>query len=518
MARRYDKSYLWAGITLLLVAITYTFLSYFTPLAYDDWMFMSVWNEVNGNKPLSLSTLYDFWKEIRLYDNGRLANTVAPLSTLFSPWKEIFPYITGLFVSGIIYFTSRLAFYKEKVSAFYLSIVWLGVMFFLPWRNSLFVADYSLNYIWAAVFTLVFMVAIVGFERQGWTIGKFILALMLAIIAGGWHEGFALPTLCGFAILTIKKGFRFSVKWYLIGIFYAAVALAFLYCPGIIDRSQRQLGVPNIGQSYIKMAFDFLPVIFIAVIIALTSILPPLRKFLRAAWDNSWFVIGIGIVLGGTLLSLLFTHQPRSAFWPDLMAIVMLFIITGPIWIRLRKSRFSIYITLLSLTACMVPIVFAITWQYRLYMESETILDKMDISPSGTVYHDIIKGSDIPIYTLKMTNHPAWVTDFHYNSIREFNGKPYPAVLPSAFQPIPPETEWQPLEGNAGAFKTKDVIFIPEALYDKAMTMPVELSLKSGEETSAASLFLPFKTTEGYVMTYIVVYGISVDEIEGISL
>ena len=519
MAERKDLNlHFLSGAILLLIAALYFLLSYFTPFAYDDYVFMAEWRATNGEKALSISTLYDFWKDIRLYDNGRLANTFSILSTTFSPWKEIFPIATGLLVATIIFFTAYFSFPDKKISPFYISVVWCAVLFFLPWRNALFVADYSLNYIWSAAITMLFMVMLVRSERYRWNFYNFIFTILLAVLAGGWHEGFAIPTLFGFLLFTIKKKFKFSPYWYIAGFIYGVVALVFLYCPGLIGRSQRQLGVANTGQSYLKMTIDFLPVIFISLIVVFSSVVPPLRRRLKKVWNNIWFVTGTGIVVAGSLLSLLFTHQARSSFWPDLMAIVMIFIITAPLWRRLNISRYKYCLTSVSLAACVTVILTTIIWQFRLYKESEAIMAKMESSNSGTIYHDIIRNSDIPVATLKMTNYPAWITDFHYHALKEYMGKPFPAVLPTALEQADIISEGRPLKGNAGAVNLKNHIIIPANLFGKPITLEADMLLKNGEEIPGAALLLPFLTKDNQEMAYMVVYGFSVEDIEGISI
>ena len=503
---------------LLLIVVVYGMLSALTPFAYDDWIFMAEWRDVNGDKSLGVSTLYEFWKDIRLYDNGRLANTFAPLFSMFSPWKELFPLVTGILVAAIIYIAAFMAFSPKKVSAFILSLVWIPIIYLLPWRNSLFVADYSLNYIWAAAITLFFMLAVVRCEKTGWTVFNFFPVLFLAFLAGGWHEGFAVPALCGFLVYTLRRRFKFSYQWYVTGIFYAAVTFLFLFCPGILDRSARQVGVANIGQSYFKIFVDFIPVIFLILLSAATALIPSLRKYLKSAWDNVWFVIGSGIVAAGVLLSLLFTHQPRSAFWPDLMAIVMIFILTRPVWTSLDASRFKGYLLCLALAVALIPMAYAIKWQYLLYEEDKIIHSKMEASESGTVYHDILTGADIPLVTLKMPNYPAWVTDFHYHALKEFTGKPYPAVLPLALQRYKSFSNAEPLQGNAGALKADNSIVVPGNLFGQPKTIEMDLLLTDGEEVTAAGLALPFVSSDNSEITYIFVYGFPVEDIKGLSL
>lgn len=508
---------------LLLISCLYTLFSFWTPEAYDDWVFMAEWRDVNGGKPLTLSALYDFWKDIRLYDNGRIANVLSPLSTVYSPWKEIFPILTGIFVAGIVVFTAFFSFGKKCLSPFLISVVWVPVLLLLPWRNSLFVADYSLNYIWATIVTMSFMVSVVWCERHGWNIYNFVLCLILAFIAGGWHEGFAVPTLAGFVLYTLKR-LRFSSQWYIVGIFYGAVTLSFYFCPGLLARTQEQMGGFAFGMSYLKMAFDFLAVMALVMLVGLTAVIPSLRKYLREAWCNIWFVTGSGIVAVGTVLSLLFTHQPRSSFWPDLFAIIMIFILTRPLWMRLKMSSFGSFLTALALCICAIPMYYALIWQYELYRESKSILTDLEKSESGTVFHNIIKGSDIPMAALKMTNHPAWVTDFNHTSLKNYTGKPYVAVVPTVLGNPSSYASESYLEGNADAMLIGNAVVLP---YDagKIRSENVEIELKDGRGLRVIALILPYMTPMGVPYTYVSIYnnsgfpsGIQGTDLKGIWL
>ena len=170
------------------------------------------------------------------------------------------------------------------------------------------------------------------------------------------------------------------------------------------------------------------------------------------------------------------------------------------------------------LGVCITSMLFAISWQYRLYKESEIIVKKIEASPSGTVYHDIIQGSTIPIVTLKMTNHSAWITDFQFRAMKEYTGTPYPAVIPMNLEHVDYEKEGIPLKGNAHALNFNGSIVIPYKIYDRPKTVPVDIVDKNGENISGAAMLLPYITPDKTVMSYMVVYGISVDDIESVSL
>lgn len=500
---------------LLLIAALYSLLSFWTPPAFDDYTFMAEWREVNGDSPLSLNALYNFWASIREVDNGRLANVASPVFSLYSPWNVLMPVFTGILVAYIIAAVSNFSFRKDCFSPLCLSAVWAAVLYFLPWRNSLFVADYSLNYIWGAAITLAFMSTAVYNEREGWDIVNFIIALILAFLAGGWHEGFAVATICGFLLYTCIKRGKFSPYWYITGIFYTAVTLIFYLCPGMLQRTSREIAVPSLGINLIKLLFDFLPIIFSVGLIIIFGIVPSLRKYLRKACGNVWFIVGGGIIIAGILLSLLFNHQPRSAFWPDIFGIVQIFILTAPFWEKLESSLFRGFVTALLLAAVFVPLCFILSYQYGYFKESKAILAKIEGSQSGTVYHDIIDSSSLPPYTLKIPTHNLWVTAFQYQALGQHIGKEYPAVVPSELKDSIKSVR---LGGNQGALSTGKSIYLESLLSDKPETLEVKVITTDGAEKVAPALFLPYLSPQNRPRTYILVYGIPVEDIRSLSL
>lgn len=520
---------LWVSAAILVfIACVYSAMSLLTPFALDDWVFMAEWENANGDKPLGLSSLFEFWKSIRLYDNGRLANTISPATTMFSPWKEIFPFLTGIAVALMIVVSVYFAFSERGegnpasatvYTPLNVAAIWGALFFLLPWRNSLFVPDYSLNYIWATAITLGLMYFVLRYERKGWNPARFAGVLVLSLFAGGWHEGFAVPALFGFLIYTAATlwgGEKFSYQWYCIGVVYGGVTLFFYLCPGLLYRTGSQFGAAVPGMSYVKLFFDFLPVILLGCLVIFTAVFPSLRPLLREACRQPVFMIGIGIVVAGTLLSLLFTHQPRSAFWPDLLAIIMIFILSRPMWERLNSSTFGGYLACLALAAVIIPFAYILAWQKKLDDEARQIMAKIERSDNGTVYHDIIPASALPAVTLKMTNHSPWLTDFHFHALREYTRKPFVAVVPEELESPDVWDSPEMLTGESGAERVGNSIILP---YERRLaTSPMEVELVDGSVKDAVGLVLPFISVKNDTVTYILVYGNSVEEIRGLTL
>lgn len=534
ITRQNKSKSIFAGCILILIAVLYALMSYWTPTALDDWSFMAEWRDVNGDSSLSATALFDFWKDIRLYDNGRLSNTFVPVALLYSPWKELFPIFTGILVALIVAFATyfsfgffgsndpkavrsegQLWFSPLKVTA-----LWAAILYMLPWRNRIFVTDYSLNYIWAAAVSMLFMAVVTACEKRGWSIWRFVFCLVLAFFAGGWHEGFAVATLAGFMLFTIVRWGNFSAQWYIIGVFYAAVTAAFCICPGLLDRSSREFGEADLGFSLFKICIDFLPVTMLCGGLIIMALVPAMRKYVSKTWQNPWFVIGSGITIAGIALSLLFTHQPRSAFWPDLMAVVMIFILTRPLWNKLAESSANLYLSILGLVVCLVPMVYSLVWQKTLSDESEIILGKMENSESGTVFHDVISKSEIPAHTLRITSQGVWTTEFHYEALSNYFQKPYIAVIPTELEGIGlselKEGKFEQINFDIGkAYKVGEAIVLPFAL--PRQTLSIEVTLQDGAHTDAIAFLLPFMSNSGDAMTYVCVYNLSASEIKSLK-
>lgn len=502
---------------LIFIAALYALMSYWTPVGLDDWMFMGEWHNLTTDNSFSFSKLYNFWLTIREVDNGRLSNTLVPVFLIYSPFKEIFPIITGLFVALIIWLVSRLAFNKSG-APFFTLLVWTTVILLLPWRNNLFVADYSINYLWTAGITLVFMSIVMRRENLGWTFPWFITAMFLALSAGLWHEGFALSTIGGFLLYSLSTKRKFSVQWWLIGCFYALVALANYLCPGMLTRTRNELAALGPGFSWAAITIDFLPVLLLIILFVGLLLFPAGRRKITECSRNPWFFITPGIVITGSLLSILFVHQPRSAFWPDLMAIVMLFILTESLWVRIYKSFYKYFFLLLLLCIAGVTMGSALVEQYAYHREAKVILDKMSQSNSGSIYYDLKTPSKNTILALKMPSHSLWVTPYTYKALRNFNHKRFPAVVPAFLG----DKNWRdfltPLALNSEWNGAGDGFISQYELPDEPEVATLSVILNSGEEVEAAGMLLPYLSPDGTPLVYLKIYGIPSDKIKGFRI
>lgn len=433
--------YCYWGLALLMAAL-YALLSFFTPYYLDDWTFMGNWRDDAANQGFSWAGWWRYYTYIRGYDNGRIANALSPISTMISPWKDIFPWVTGLSVALTAVMLQRLA--TGSRSVLYLSICWILMIAGLPWNDTIFVRDYSLNYIWASAITL----ALLGLMRMACLSEKngrvfLLLAILTAVPAGGWHEGFAVCTICGLGFLAISRKFRLPGRFYIILAVYLASTLLFMLSPGIMGRAANALAE---NHSYI-LKRPLLIVGFDCVIFLLLLVKRTHRKnevstgsILIKTLNSPLAIVSIGILVSGFILGFCSTNTPRSFFWPDMGAIALgLYLIrqiigdTRPGSSEKKISSRSIFIntsTAVLVLLCTAQTVAVLVWQIRYERETKKIMALLDRSESGTVFYDITLPTKAPAYTLGIPVANMWSSKFHYAALWSYYLTPVIGVVP----------------------------------------------------------------------------------------
>ena len=428
------------GIAIVM-AVLYSVQSYLSPLCLDDWGFMGVWRDDIAADGFSFAAWRDYFNYIRGFDNGRIANALSPFSTLFSPWKELFPVATGVFLTLSAVLLQRFAAEgRYRPSA--LILTWALMIVFLPWNDTIFARDYSLNYIWAAAITLVFLF----FLKRACRNRRWLLpALFMAIIAGGWHEGFAVPTLFGLGCLMLVRRFRLPVSVYIITAVYLGATLLFMLSPGLINRFYTSVSGP--ASHYLLKR----PLLIIVADILLMGVLAvahiwrrrPLKKLFKELCSVP-LIVSAGILISGYALGFLTVNTFRSFFWPDMAAICIALILLRNI-LRLLPVK-ALYLrtgAAALLVLCVLQAISAIVWQKRYRQETDEIMALLDESATGTVFYDIRMPEKPPFYTFGMPVSAIWFNHYHYSLLWSYYMTPVIGVVPTS-QRNAASSEWEP--------------------------------------------------------------------------
>lgn len=480
MNRKADL-YLYYGL-LAVIAAFFALMTFWSPLAFDDYVFMNVYNEVNGGSDsFSLRALYDFAMEIRKADNCRLANIMDPVFTLMSPCKEIFPWLNGLLCAAIIWMIIKIARIERYRSAA-AAVIWAAVVVCLPWRNSMFVTDYALNYVFPAFLTLLLIFQVCRATTEGWTAGRTALIVLLALPTGAWHEGFFAATIAGFGFYALLRKFHMPWQWWVAMAVYAAIALVFALSPGILTRAVREIVVEPRELPLWEIMFDLAPCTFMVAAYPAIAITAKGRRFLSHLFRSQAFVVFTIAAVAGVVLSVIVTHRPRTVFWPNLCCIVSMTIAAAEyvkyaaVAGRSKLAKAFFAMALASVLFCLGHGALSLKWQNIFYLENRAIMGQVEAGVND-VYHDRMHRFSPRAASLCFPVSNIWIP-FHYRGLCERMGR-HIAVVPTALREVrtlPADT----LDGDLGAMRTGDAIWVDNTVLPERYELPLDITLADG--------------------------------------
>ncbi len=314
-------------IALGVIAAIYGIFSYLTPFQYDDLAFLGGYmSYTGGSTSFDMGAYVDMCREIRNFDNGRLANILDLLVVLCMP-KWLFAVITGVVTAGMFYFLTLFVTRQHAsirhVSRFgTLAVIWAVSMVAFPWRNNILVPDYTLNYLYATFFNLWFIDALsssVHANRSQWA---YIPYCLLALIAGAFHEGFSAPIAAGLAVYAATKRFRMPASWWMLCIVYAIGAVLAMSSPGIWLRAGRELGYTP-SATWIQTLLFITPLASLALILLILAVaIPSLRHRMHIPYRSMTYCICAVAMVVSTAMCFILPAKPRNGWLPEVMAIV----------------------------------------------------------------------------------------------------------------------------------------------------------------------------------------------------
>lgn len=514
---RADK-WLYAGV-LSVIALVFALLEVWMPMLLDDMAFVDLYRFYNkGSDEFSFKALAGYFMDMRQYDNSRIANLLSPFSTIIRPWCYLFPFITGLLTALVVDMIRRLV---DNIKVTYWVqgvLIWTMMILFLPWRNCILVYDYMLNYMYSAAVTLLFVWLLcvkLKDSRSGWIV---VLTAISAFFAGGWHEGFALPVLVALFVEYIISRCRKPWRWYIPVTVYVLASALFALSPGILSRFSREV-TEDLPWSMFKTSVDLSLVAVLLINILIFTIVPELRRLIKEVLRERrhlFLIFSIASVVGG-VISLKVHHTPRTSFWPEMCAIVSLMLLFAPLFKRNRVLKFMPAVTAVLFAGCVAFSLHVLEWQYRYKKESDFLMDNLEKSKTGTVFHDIIMPEELPITTLYMNPKSCWVTGFHYYCLDRLFGSWGHIVVPESLRH--PYSDARQISDSADIFATGDALW---TRYMPDINISGEgffrIRTKDGKVMDAQGLIHPFVSADGDTLTYIRVHKIPVSVMEDVVI
>lgn len=485
---------------------------YNVPLALDDYIFRWEYLRANGGREtFNLGALLEYGSVIRQNDNGRIANLMAPLSSTIPISKTIFPFITAAMLTTILLLTARMAMPGRWRSVLALSSTWIMLLVWLPWHDSIMVADYSLNYIYSSAITLAFISALLYCNREGWTPLRLLSMIPFAILAGGWHEGFSISTCSGLLALTFLRPAnarqltgKFGWQWWTLGCIYGFATLAFALSPGMLHRADRELG-GIIYQSGLKTFIIYLLPSLTAAFIILQALRAKGRVLLQEMWQRPAFIIFTVTAAVAMIFSFIFIASPRVVFWPNLCCVI--------IWLMLLQRWYlswtiptqllaSQVLAAILLALCVLQGCLTATWQIKYAHESEEILTQLEQSDTGSIFHDVIPTEALPLATLYMPPRSIWITPFHLFTLRHCIDKPFCAVMPESLRDVS-LSKSIPLKGSLRAARYGQELIAPYSGRYAYETFDTSVTYTDGSQAEMVICAIPFLAERGDTLLYL---------------
>ena len=406
-----------AAAMLCVMAAAFAWLEWLTPPQYDNHLFEAVYLECSGGEEsFSAGAFCKYVAELRVNDNWRLGNLVAPLFTLMMPhW--FFAILTGVCVAAIAACIVRFSGCPASRRAAAVVPVWATMLLFLPWRNSLLTCAYALNYIFsgaAAMVALSLGFAAIRRQRLLW------LALPLSVVAGMSHEGIAVPAAVGVAaLMLLKRDIKAQWPLYLCGCAMGLTGVLWAANSYILMRGSAEVGAPAIVENPAASVFNN--------ILVLGALLAALVFRKRVPWRNSCFIVFGVSAVAGTALSFAVRLSARTAFWPELCAMTALGVWLIPAIVRWRRANVLCACGFFALAAYTLYVGHYCRIARDSYREALAMLSH---SETGTIFYRGVCPSDIPRFTLGIPSRSAFVEPFTFRVLSERYGRPVAIVPP----------------------------------------------------------------------------------------
>lgn len=492
------------------IAVLYFFYSYFTPYCIDDIMFMGLYKDYNGgDSGFSFKALADFAAEVRANDNGRLSNILSPIATLMVP-RGLFAVVSALGVAFMYYLMARMARISPSGRGVAVLILWLSSLVFLPWRNSIIVNDYLLNYLYPSLGVLAFILLLQKSAKEKLDPFLYLCSIVIALAGGWFHEGFSAPVCFGLAAVAVQKRFQLPVQWWVQAIVFGLAAVWAATAPGIFQRMEVEAARRSLFDQ-VKFVVTCLPAFSLFIfIVCCTALNPRLRKITFSLFRSQFFLILFVAAMVGAMIVLSIDSEPRSS-WP-----IELFSMIGvaAYFPRLKWRPSRALSTLGFGTLWIVGVLFfcnVIRWQYRLWNQHVEIEQKLAESKTGTLFYDIIDPRSIRKETLFLPLRNTWVSSFQYNVINDTvtDKNKYYSVVPSVLESYS-DSAATTIEGSARLKLYNGVLVGPDEGYvfayrDRyADEYPYDFTLADGTKLRGVEAFRNrFKTADGEYRMYI---------------
>lgn len=389
---------------------------YIFPTVADDIAFLAFWNKniTPDNSGYTFQGWLRFVHHIRTTDNSRLCNLIAPVWLVYIPlWLRTL--LAALATAGSIIMLSRLGF--RRFSIIGTALMTCAAVILLPWRDLLLLNDYTLNYVYAGLISLILTGYLCGAiptpsSRYGHT-----LLFLLALLAGCWTEVFAVPTLAGLACVALARRLRMPGWWWGCIAALAAGMAIFGISPGAMNRGDRQIFAYT-DNYFFHLLMRQPSVLVMITFSALCLSLKQFSSLRHRLLHNQVAICMWGIMFSGFAMTCMLPTGPRASYWPIAASLIL-----AAITLRPYLSNISSHIRTRLAWTILIPTWLLIIAQmpaiYRYDEESKRINEVLATSTADTLKMPLTDFEAMPRATTLFIYRPLWSTRLQHGCLEE---------------------------------------------------------------------------------------------------
>lgn len=407
-----SKAYYICMFFIVALLMAWAFEIY--PLVADDLAFLGFWKQHDDGN-FTLQGWVEFVKYIRLTDNSRLCNLLAPVWAVYLPkWFSVFA--AGVIVAWSMMLMARMIMPKRDVGVF--ALVFLLSILLLPWRDNLMSNDYCLNYVYAAWLSLVVIKYLSAPNDLPESRGGRVILLVGSFLFGAWTEVFAVPVLCGLGCLALHRSFRQQAFWWWCFCAILIGVLIFGVSSGSVNRGENQLFVLPDEYKWRLVARE--PSVVVLILFCAGGLI--VRK--GRLWLKGVFSSPLMIVMGVSMLvavamTCVIRTGPRASYWPIIASIVIWGRISQP---YLRRCFFSAWgrrcAVLIFICGCLL-VLLQYPAEYAFQMQSREVMTALQ-SKDERVAVELKDFELIPRWKALFIPREMWTTQLQRGCMEEF--------------------------------------------------------------------------------------------------
>lgn len=354
---------------------------------------------------ISWESVAETWRLHYYYDNVRLADVVLPVMLYFPVWFNtcLMVLCFGYSVVGMCRLAGADPWRSPLMPVMVCLLSWI-----LPWKESLTVLAYQLNYI-AATAVTVFVLQYIRGHNGRRNVMAVTGSFLTGLLAGVWHEGFALPV--GSALFVLWLAFP-AYRSRVVFTTVVGMAIGFVLImssPGIRDRASQAMGVRDIWA--VRALLENVFIFPVAVIFTLCA---TFRTGWRRLLSSPLLVF---LAVSGSvslILSLMSTQTARSAWWAYVAGIWMIIMVSRMGWGRFwhRYSRRNVAAGVASIALTLLYWGYASVYAVRIHEENKRLMAEWRQRPGQTRWSRLVERRDFPM-PCAMLYFVTWMNDVY---------------------------------------------------------------------------------------------------------